>query len=342
MGVTGRRGGKSVTIADVAREAGVAPMTVSRMINGYPHIRPDTAIKVRAAIDRLSYSPNQAARMLMGQRSNSIGLVVPDLRNPFFAVVADGVQRAARERGALVWLVASEADTRVEQQEIEKMLSYRVDGLLLIPSKPSTPFLRNLLKGNVPVVAIDLPIECGPADAVLVENFAGARAATEHLVEHGYTRILCLGGWHGIKTMADRIEGYKSVMNDRGLTPLVEDGADDILLIRSVLEQMNSSGCFPKAIFTLNQLTTELTWEVLDSMGIGVPVDTALIGFDDFRLASMLTPRLTVVRQPAPELGQRAARLLFERIDSTEKYLNFTTVLPTELIVRQSCGCNRS
>lgn len=340
MGISGKQG-RSVTIADVAREAGVAPMTVSRTINGYPHIRPATAIRVRAAIERLAYSPNQAARMLMGQRSNSIGLVIPDLRNPFFAVVADGVQRAARESGALVWMVASDTDVKVEQKEIEKMLSYRVDGLLLIPSSPTAPFLRNLLKRSVPVVAIDLPIECGDADAVLVENLRGAQQATEHLIGHGYERILCLCGWRGLKTMTERVDGYTAAMRKFNLLPVVKDTATDLDSTRRIFQEMERDAKFPEAIFTLNQITTELVWQVLDEMGLRIPVDTALAGFDDFPLASLLTPRLTVVRQPASELGERAARLLFERVASGEKKMRITTVLPTELIVRQSCGCNQ-
>lgn len=339
MGIP-RKQDKNVTIADVAREAGVAPMTVSRTINGYPHIRPATAMRVREAIERLSYSPNQAARMLMGQRSNSIGLVVPDLRNPFFAIVADGVQRAAREHGSLVWVAASDSDARIEQKEIEKMLNYRVDGLLLISASPGAPYLRHLLKKDIPVVAIDLPIECGTADAVLVENLQGAHHATEHLIEHGYRRILCLCGWRDIRTMRERVEGFTRAMTDHELVPVVQDTAIDLESTRKILKGLQQSHDFPEAIFTLNQITTELAWEILDEMRVKVPNHIALVGFDDFQLASLLTPKLTVVRQPASELGERAAKILFERTDSKAGRLRVTTVLPTELIIRQSCGCN--
>ena len=174
-----------------------------------------------------------------------------------------------------------------------------------------------------------LPIESGAADAVLVENFEGARSATEHLIGHGYTRILCLGGWRELKTTTDRIAGYKAAMTEGGLPSLVRDAAIDYESTRAVLQKLKDDGELPQAILTLNQITTEFTWEVLDAMDVRIPSDTAVIGFDDFRMASLLTPQLTVVRQPASELGQRAARLLFERIDSTEEQLKFTTVLPT-------------
>lgn len=249
-------------------------MTVSRTINGYPHIGPATAIKVREAIARLAYSPNQAARMLMGQRSNSIGLVVPDLRNPFFAIVADGVQRSAREWGPLVWVAASDSDVKVEQKEIEKMLNYRVDGLLRISASPGAPYLSSLLKKEVSVVAIDLPIESGPADAVLLENFEGAMHATDHLLGHGYRKILCLCGWRDICTMRERIGGYTR-MEKCGSPVMVRDTATDLESTRRIVEQTQE---FPEAIFTLNQITTELGWEVLDEMRLKVPDDVSLIG----------------------------------------------------------------
>ena len=318
----------------------MAPMTVSRTINGFRHIRPETASKVRAAIDRLSYSPNQAARLLMGQRSNSIGLVIPDLKNPFFAVVADGVQATARKRGSLVWVVASNADVRIEQQEIEKMLSYQVDGILLIPSDPGHSFLRHLLAKNVPVVAIDLPIEAAAADSVEVENRQSSQKAVEHLIEHGYKNIACLGGWHELFTMRERIGGYETAMRHANLPPRVQPATHDMASMRRILDRLWRAKNPPEAIFTLNQLTTEMVLEILDCMQISIPSQVAIIGFDDFHLASLLKPKLTVVRQPAAEIGHCATRLLFDRLDSKGKSSKIRTVLPSELIIRESCGCN--
>lgn len=166
---------KSVTIADVAKEAGVAPMTVSRALNEHPSVKASTMARVRAAVERLSYSPNPAARILMGQPSNSIALVVPELTNPFFAIVADGVQTAALARGTLVWIVSSGNEMAVEQSEIEKLRSYRVDGILLISSDPANRYLKKVVVEGTPVVAIDLPIESVSTDTVLVENRLGAQ-----------------------------------------------------------------------------------------------------------------------------------------------------------------------
>jgi LacI family transcriptional regulator len=229
---------RSVTIADVAREAGVAPMTVSRALNGHPSVKPATMLKVRGAADRLSYQPNYAARILMGQRSNSIALVLPELKNPFFAVVADGVQAAARNRGALVWVVASNNDVRIEQNEIEKLLSYGVDGILLISSDPSHRYLKKLLAGDTPVVAVDLPIESAHTDSVLVENWQGSQRAVEHLIGHGYQEILCVGAWFGLFTIRERIGGYETAMRNAGLSPKPVLDAWDLVATRHAIERL--------------------------------------------------------------------------------------------------------
>ena len=333
---------RNVTIADVAKAAGVAPMTVSRTINGFQHIKPATALKVREAIERLSYSPNRAARMLMGQRSNSIGLVIPDLKNPFFAVVADAVQAATRARGALVWIIASNAEIKIERQEIEKLLSYHVDGLLLIPSDPGHPYLKKILMGKIPVVAIDLPIRSDFADSVVAENRQSSQLAVQHLIAHGYKDILCLGAWPDLFTMQERIAGYESAMQMAGLKPWTSADVRDFPSARSTLQKILRGRRRPDAVFTLNQLTTEMALDVFDQMQITIPSQVALIGFDDFPYASLLKPKITVVRQPASDLGQCAARLLFERLELKEKLPRMRTVLPSELVIRESCGCRTS
>jgi len=332
---------KSVTIADVAREAGVAPMTVSRAMNGHPSVKPSTMEKVRAAIEHLSYAPNPAARMLMGQPSNSIALVVPELKNPFFAIVADGVQTAARTRGTLVWVVSSNNDVGVEQSEIERLLNYHVDGILLISSDPGSRYLQKLVSDGPPVVAIDLPIESTGADAVLVENRLGSQNAVQHLIDHGHKNILCVGAWTNLYTMRERIAGYEIAMQKSGLKPQLIPDAGNLAITKQALERMCNRKEPRGAIFSLNQLTTEIVLNILDDLKISVPDQVALVGFDDFAFAAHLQPSLTVVRQPAGELGRYAANILFERLDSKEQLLPRRTLLPTELVVRESCGCHK-
>jgi LacI family transcriptional regulator len=280
--------------------------------------------------------------MLTGQRSNSIALVLPELRNPFFAVVADGVQTAAQSRGSLVWMVTSNNDVRIERREIEKLLSYHVDGILLIPSDPKHRYLKDLLKNDVPVVAIDLPIESGPADSVVIENRQSSQQAVEHLIGHGYKRILCVGGWPDLFTIRERIAGYESAMRKAGLQSLVLTNPYDAAATRLAIKQILRGKNPRAAIFSLNQLTTEIVLTFLEEMRVSIPEQVGIIGFDDFSFASLFKPRLTVVRQPSGELGACAARILFERLQSKEMIPKRRTVLPTELVLRESCGCKRT
>src|ERR1700749_3924496 len=167
-------------------------MTVSRTINGHPYVAQETAKKVRAAIRRLGYRPNHAARVLTGQLSRSIGLIVPDIADTFFSVISHAVQETARASGYLVWLAASNEDPTVEAAQAEIMIHHPVDGILLVPADSRNNYLKTLASGTTPIVTIDRPIEIATTDSVGVENRIGARLAVEHLIQHGFKRIRCV------------------------------------------------------------------------------------------------------------------------------------------------------
>src|SRR3954471_17375649 len=182
---------KRATLEDVARVAGVGPMTVSRTINGHPYVSEATAKKVRAAIRKLEYRPNHAARMLTGQLSRSIGLIVPDIADTFFSVVIHAVQETARESGYLVWLAASNEDPSLEAAQVEMMTHQPVDGILLVPVDARRSYLKSIAAGTTPIVTVDRPIEIATTDSIGVENRRGAQLAVDHLIQHGYKRIKC-------------------------------------------------------------------------------------------------------------------------------------------------------
>lgn len=173
---------KRATLQDVARAAGVGPMTVSRTINGHPYVAEETARKVHEAIRRLGYRPNHAARMLTGKLSRSIGLIVPDISDTFFSVVSHAVQETARASGYLVWLAASDDDPTIEAAQVEMMMHHPVDGILLVPVDSRSRYLEKIAGGTTPIVAIDRPVEVASTDSVGVENRSGARMAVEHLI----------------------------------------------------------------------------------------------------------------------------------------------------------------
>lgn len=328
----------STTIADVARTAGVAPMTVSRYLNHHPSVTEKTAKKVRTAVEKLGYMPNYAARMLMGRPSNVIGLVLPNLDDTFFAKVAQGVQEIARAKGVFVWIATSDSDASTEAMLIRQMTQHKVDGLLLIPT-PSKQ-VENLKRDSRPVVTIDRPLFGKGIDAVVVENRRGSREAVEHLISHSLQRIACLGADPDLFTIGERVSGYEDAMRAHKLAPSLHLDCTDLPKTRATLKVLLSERLAVQAVFTLNNVSTIYALEALDELGISIPDDVALIGFDDFELASIFKPRLTVVQQPAGDLGKKAAQLLFDQIQATGHSSAITLALPASLIVRESCGCN--
>jgi LacI family transcriptional regulator len=330
------------TIADVARECGVGVMTVSRVVNGGKLVSTETATRVRAAIRKLHYVPNEAARILKGQSPRTIGLIVPDLADTFFSICAHAVQQLAAKQGYLTLLLASERDRDAEARELDMMMSRNVAGILLVPSSPaSIAQLLDVRAQGLPVVMMDRTFPGLDAGEVMVENEQGAKKAVNHLVEHGHRRILCVGYDSQFNSIGQRISGYEKAMVDAGLKPEFIITGEGTATGSQLLKRLRTAKA-PSAIFTLNNVTTINVLNVLRRENITVPDDIAIIGFDDFEAAPLLAVPLTAVRQPAAELGRSATRLLLDWIRSRSldsRPVHSRIVLPTELVLRRSCGC---
>lgn len=316
-------------------------MTVSRTINGHPYVADETAKKVRAAIRQLDYRPNHAARVLSGQLSRSIGLIVPDIADTFFSVVSHAVQETARESGYLVWLAASNDDPLIEAAQVELMARHPVDGILLVPADSRDNYLKAIATGATPLVAIDRPIEVATTDSVEVENRAGARMAVEHLIGHGRKRIACVAANTHLRTIKERIAGYEECLRRSKLPHTKELRLTNRMSATIALSALFSSRNRPDALFTANNAATIWVIETLREMKIEIGKDVALVGFDDVDFYTLITPSVTAVRQPAAELGRMSARLLLQRIKGESSPTSIRTVLPVSLIVRESCGCKR-
>ncbi|QHS51616.1 LacI family DNA-binding transcriptional regulator [Edaphobacter sp. 12200R-103] len=330
---------KRATLQDVARAAGVGPMTVSRTINGHPYVAEETARKVQEAIRLLDYRPNHAARMLTGKLSRSIGLIVPDISDTFFSVVSHAVQEAARENGYLVWLAASDEDPSIEEAQVEMMMHHPVDGILLVPCDSRAKYLKSIATGVTPVVTIDRPMEVATTDSVGVENRAGAVMAVEHLLAHGYRRIACVSANSHLLTIKERITGYRDAMRRADLPVLKEANLPTRAAARQILTEMFSGPDHPDAIFAANNASTIWIIESLKEMGIELGREVALVGFDDVDFFTLITPSVTAVRQPSAELGKVSAKLLLQRINGEFQTSSVRTVLPVTLTIRESCGC---
>jgi LacI family transcriptional regulator len=329
---------KRPTISDVARLAGVGTMTVSRAINGHPYVSESVAKKVQAAIRKLNYTPNAAAQILNGRPSATIGLIVPDLADPFFAVLTHAVQATARQHKYQVWIAASNSDAAIEKLELEQMVRRAVDGILVVSSKPNDTYFKVVTSTGVPMVAIDRPLEGVATDSIEVENYKGSREAVEHLIEHGRKKILCVGYNAQQSTIKQRMLGYREAVEAANLPVLIEValGPADSLSLglgKSLLKRVK-----PDAIFALNNIATLHSIEILNELKIHVPTQIALIGFDDMDAWRVTNPPITVVRQPVQEMGSLAVKILLDRTLSVGKSIT-RTILPTRLIIRSSCGC---
>jgi LacI family transcriptional regulator len=337
-----RRRGRPPTIIDVAREAKVGVMSVSRVLNDHPSVKHSTRTKVMKAIARIGYSPNDAARMLKGRRGRTIGLIVPDLSD-FFSSCFHAIQEVAIRHDYQTVVVATGRSVAVEEQQLESIQN-RVAGLLMVSSGSDGTRLKMIQESGVPVVALDRPVAGVRADAVLVENREGAEHGVQHLIEHGYKKIACVGFDSGSYTVRERIEGYKLAMRSADLSPILFTQVNSLEAMQALAQRWSTAKDRPTAAFSLKRISSVYLVQALHLQKLRVPDDLAVVGFDDFELAEVLGTPLTVVRQTPTGMARAAAELLFKKISNLQEGTVAETqaakiLFPTDLIIRRSCGC---
>ncbi len=289
-------------------------------------------------MERLGYRPNELARGLKAQRSAAIGMIVPNLSDPFTANAVHGLQEVARANGYVVILASSGGDVDMERSEILSLVGRQIDGLVIAPADSRKDSFSDIIPAGVHVVTFDQLIRSVDFDSVTVTNRRSAQAATEHLAGHGWRKIVAIGARPGLYTCKERVAGYRAGMKAASLPARVCLVEHERLLTAEWLAEEVFRFQDADAIFTLNWVCTMLTLRGLRELGKSAGRDIPIFSFDDFDLADMLTPGLSVVQQPAEMLGREAAKLLFERLKGREGKSR-AVVLPTSLIVRQSCGC---
>ena len=333
-----RRAASPVTLRDVAREAGVSIKTVSRVVNGEREVNAQTAARVAKVVEKMGYRPNELARSLRSRRSNTIGLMIADISNPFYSGCAKAVEEVARQHGCTVILCASSEEEKTERTYVELLAQRRVDGLLLVPVGDGHEYLAAQQTAGMSVVALDRPVEGLETDSVVVQNRVGTRKAIEHLIEHGHRRIAFVGDQEHVYTTLKRLQGYREALEQAGLEEIYRLGAGGIVPAEAATRELLGAPEPPTAFFAANNLISVGMLRALEHAGLRIPEDAAFAAFDDFELAAVLHPRLTLIRQPAYELGRAAAELLFDRLEGRGPSSRQHLVLPTELIVRESCG----
>ena len=334
-----------VGLKDVALRAGVSVSTVSRVLTGSPLVNAETRDRVQQAMDALGYHPNRVARRLRGDRGEAslIGLIVPDIQNPFFAEVARGVERVAQTEGYMVFVGNSDEDELVERRYLQLMRAERVDGIILPASSDNAAAVIEMARGGLPVVCVDRRLPRAALDTVVADNVEGAHEAVCHLLQIGHRRIGFIGGRRQLSTTHERQEGYRRALAEHGIDvdeTLIRAGDSrqpgGRELTREILELPHP----PTALLVGNNLMTLGALEAIHALGLRIPDDVAIVGYDDMPWASAFNPPLTAVRQPGQELGRQAAELLLARIADPSRSTALVTLRP-ELVVRQSCGVGR-
>lgn len=326
------------TLKDVARAAGVSAATVSRVLGEKPGIHVATRKKVLAAVQELGYSPNRTARSLRTQRSQIIGVVVSDIQYDFFPPVVRGIEKEVASEGFAMLLFNSDEDPVREAQFARLLVEENAAGAIVAPTGLDGTSLEVLGAARVPIVTIDRLVRDVETDSVVVDNVRAAHALTSHLLEQGFRRIAAILGNPAASTARDRYVGFRDAMGEHGLEPdpeLVRSGGPSRDAGRSQAQRLLDLAQPPDAIVTSNHLLASGAYDVIRERRLRIPQDVALATFDDPLWTSYVEPAVTVVAQPAFDIGREAGRLLLQRFgapDGPKQHL----VLPTELVVRGS------
>jgi LacI family transcriptional regulator len=325
------------TMREVAARAGVSAKTVSRVMRQDRYVSDDVRQRVDRAITELQYVPNTLARTFRQGRDAAIGVAVPDISDPFFAGVTHAVEQVARTRDVAVFVTSLGTDGANERAGVEALLARQLTGLISTPVAADQSYLRRW-QASTPMVFIDRRPRGLHADSVVQDDHGGAHAAVAHLIDHGHRRIAFIGDQLGIPTIQRRLEGYRAALTDSGLPTdpwLVRlTGSTEERVAHEVHDLFDGRRA-PTAVFCADINTTVALVPVLQSLA---RPDIALISFGDFPLAASLRPSLTVVDQDPAAIGRFAASRVFDRHDRPDRQLRRSTVLPVDLVVRQSCA----
>ncbi|TIV68673.1 MAG: LacI family transcriptional regulator [Mesorhizobium sp.] len=326
------------TIADVARYAGVSVATVSHVMNRTRHVEPETAERVRAAITALRYSPNSLARSLRRGETKTIGLLLPDNSNPFFASVARQIEDAGFVAGYTVILCNSDGSAEKEERYLSVLMAKQIDGLIFAGSSDHARVFASL-SAAVPAVLLDREIHSVNVDSVLVDHDHGGYLAGSHLVGLGHKRIGVIGGPRDSSSSPARLRGFARALEEAGLAlppSSVVDSDYHFAGGRLAMERLLEQAPEITAVFACNDLMAMGAITALRSRGLRVPDDMSLIGFDDIPYAVTTWPPLTTIAQPVEKIGTRAVSLLLERVVEPEAPSRREVLTPV-LVERESC-----
>ncbi|WHY85527.1 LacI family DNA-binding transcriptional regulator [Neobacillus novalis] len=332
------------TIEDVAKLAKVSIATVSRVINNQGGVRKATEERIVSAINELGYIRSAVARSMKRKETHTIGIIVPDIKNPFFPFVVSGIEQKAREKGYYTILSSTNESPIVEEEIVKIFIERGVDGVIITTANETGDHIKLLHDQGIPIVAIDRAIKNFEVDTVLVDNVNGSYQAVQHLILQGHKKIAIICGPQNTTPGHERFLGYKKALEDYNI-PL-----DDKLVIQG--DFMEGSGFHathelfdlearPTAIFSSNNLMTIGCMKALVDLDWKLGEEVSFIGFDDVEIATFIKPKLSVVSRPMNTLGEIAVQLLYERMNVKGNLPKRQYLLSPELKIRESCQLNK-
>ncbi|MGQ9600735.1 MAG: LacI family DNA-binding transcriptional regulator [Anaerolineae bacterium] len=326
-----------VSIKDIARAIGVSPSTVSRAWNNKPGVSVETRKQILRAIEELGYSPNELARGLKLQQSSTVGLVIPNIHNQVYAEIASSLENACTTEGYLVILCNSGRDPRREDTLLYMLRAKRVDGVVIIPGQEPLRLVEPLRRTRIPVVILEHVV---PGEyCIIVDDLAGGRLGTQHLLDLGHRRIAMISRTRHSGTSALRVTGYRQVLEEAGIS------FDDELLVECesgheaaylAMRRLLTLDDPPTAVFTHNDVQALGALHAIQSAGLSVPGDISVVGFDDISSSAYFYPPLTTVRYPKQEVGKLAAETVLALVRGNDLPGPWTRILPVELVIRGS------
>ncbi len=328
------------TIHDVARRARVSASTVSHVVNGTRYVSEATRARVEDAIAALGFRPNALARSLRRGKSHTLGLILPDSANPFFAEMGRELQTSAFEAGFSVVLCNTENDREKERLYLNVLVRNQVDGILLVATGDRSHFLDGTLGNRLPLVTLDREATRPGLDSVIADHLSGGLLATRHLLALGHRRIACIAGPARLSSSEQRLAGWRKALAEAGVRPtddLVHHGDFHPESGWAAARRFLRGAPPPTAVLACNDLMAFGVLRAADELGRSVPEDLAVVGYDDIELSRYTVPPLSTVAQPKREMAREALRLMTRRIEAGPLRPQKRR-LPVSLVVRQTCG----
>jgi len=327
-----------VTLKDIGKEVGVSATTVSRALNNKPDISYQVKQKIKKVAERLGYSPNALARSLKAKKTSSIGVLIADIADPFFAPIVKGIENTARQMGYSIILCDTGEEYEQEKLALQMMLEKRVDGLLITPSQTEYGDILELKRKKVPFVLLGRHFDLVESDYVITDEIKGAFSATDYLIKKGHKKILFMNGPNYISSAKERLVGYKRALQEHAVLfdkSLVKEGALKMEDGYRIMKQILCSETKFTAVFAYCDFVVLGIMQALEEAKLKIPEDIAIVGYDDVVFAGFLQVPLTTVHIPKYELGKEAMKLLKKKID--EEILEpQAVILETKLVIRKS------